>query len=80
MDVLGFSSNGIKLMQSAIRERLQEEGAMPSTQQKTYGVRKHPDINEMGDELETRREPAARSTQRYPGDWRERLVPGGRRG
>ena len=44
MNVPGFSTNGLKALQDAIRKALEAD--------KTYGVRAFPDWKEMADKLE----------------------------
>jgi hypothetical protein len=52
MNVPGFSTNGLKALQDAIRKALEADNATPAGQDKAYGVREFPDWKEMADELE----------------------------
>jgi hypothetical protein len=52
MNFPGFSSNGLKTLQDAIRKALEADDTTPTGQDKAYGVREFPDWKEMSDDLE----------------------------
>ena len=52
MNIPGFSTSGLKMMQDAIRKALEHDDAIPNGQDKTYGVREFADWRELGDGFE----------------------------
>lgn len=52
MNIPGYSTNGLKMMQEAARKALATDDALPAGQDKIYGVREFPDWREQSDKIE----------------------------
>lgn len=52
MNIPGYSTNGLKMMHEAIRNALAHDDALPSGQEKIYGVREFADWREQADKIE----------------------------
>jgi len=52
MNIPGFSTSGLKMMQEGIRKALEHDDSAPIGQDKMYGVREFADWRELGDSLE----------------------------
>ena len=52
MNIPGYSTNGLKMMQEGVRKALAEDDALPAGQDKVYNVREFPDWGEHSDRIE----------------------------
>lgn len=52
MNIMGFSTNGLLMMHSSIKQALSVDDNMPEGTDKPYGVRSYPDWHEISTEIE----------------------------
>jgi hypothetical protein len=52
MNIPGYSTNGLKMMQDGLRKALADDDALPTGQDKLYGVREFPDWREQSNKIE----------------------------
>lgn len=66
MNIPGFSTSGLRMMQDAIRKALEFDDQIPDGHAKTYGVREFADWRELGDAIEAELDRRQESYSRIP--------------